>query len=823
MSSLVQDLRHTLRVLRKSPGFTAVAVSALALGIGANTAIFSVVNGLLIEPLPFKTADSLVRVARSYKDGNVGGSVSIPKVMVWKNDNQVFSAITAYDFAGPGINIGGGDIPEQVKGIHVSSGFFGVFGATPSMGRTFTAEEDRPGAPKLAVISHGLWKRLWGGDANLIGRPITLNGEPYTLIGVLAETFHSYPPADVWIPLQADPASTNQGHYLSVAALLKPGVTLETAKAQLKIVGDHFRRQYPRWMEPDEGVSAIPLKDSMVGDTRPALLILAGAVGLVLLIACANVANLLLARAAARAKEIAVRTAMGASRWRIVRQLLTESVLLASVGGVLGLVIGVWGLRVLLAASPVDLPRVEELTSASVWASIDVRMLAFTAGVSMLTGVLFGLFPALHLSRSDVSATLKESGSRSTTGRHHYARSALVVSEMGLALVLLVGAALLIRTFVSLHAVRGGFEPHNLITLQTSLAGEKYASTAQVELLSRRMVERLEGLPGVEAASSSISIPIEGGPDLPFTIEGRPPSGDSPYHGDVSWREADADYFKALKTPLLRGRVFTLQDSAKAPAVVIINETMAKKYWPKRDPIGQRITIGKGLGPQFDDPTRQIVGIVGDVRENGLDNPAPEVLYVPLGQVPEGLTQLANGVLPRSWLIRTSVDPLTLVQAFKKEFLAMDNQLAIAKVRTMEQVIVEATARQSFNMLLFTIFACVALLLASIGIYGVMSYAVEQRTHEIGIRMALGARTGDMMRLVVGNGMKLVAIGLVAGLAGAFWLTRYMSAMLYGVKPSDPLTYVEVASVLLAVAFLATYIPARRAAQVDPVIALRYE
>jgi predicted permease len=394
---------------------------------------------------------------------------------------------------------------------------------------------------------------------------------------------------------------------------------------------------------------------------------------------------------------------------------------------------------------------------------------------------------------------------------------------MALALVLLVGAALLIRTFASLHAVRGGFEPHNLITLQTSLAGDKYASTAQLELLSRRMVERLEGLPGVEAASSSISIPIEGGPDLPFTIEGRPASGDSLYHGEAQWREADADYFKALKVPLLRGRVFTLQDSANAPAVVVINETMAKKYWPKQDPMGQRITIGKGLGPQFDDPTRQVVGIVGDVRENGLDNPAPEVYYVPLGQAPEGLTQLVNAVLPRSWLIRTSVDPRSLVQAFKKEFLAMDNQLAIARVRTMEQVIVEATARQGFNMLLLTIFACVALLLASIGIYGVMSYAVEQRTHEIGIRMALGARTGDMMRLVVGNGMKLVAIGVVVGLAGSFWLTRYMSALLYGVKPTDPSTYVAVASVLLAVAFLATYIPARRAAQVDPVIALRYE
>jgi putative ABC transport system permease protein len=823
MSSLTQDLRHTLRVLRNSPGFTAVAVTALALGIGTNTAIFSVVNGLLLQPLPFKTADRLVRVGRKFREGGEGGGASIPKYVTWKNDSQVFSAMTAYDFAGPGLNLSGGDVPEQVKGIHVTAGFFEVFGATPVVGRTFTADEDRPGGPRLAVIGYGLWKRRWGGDANIVGRPIVLNGEPYTVTGVLAENFHSYPPADIWIPLQPDPASANQGHYLSVAALLKPGVTLETANAQLKIVGEHFRRLYPRWMDKGESVSAVPMKQSMVGDTRQALLILTGAVGFVLLIACANVANLLLARAAARTKEIAIRTALGAGRLRIIRQLLTESVLLASLGGVLGLMIGVWGLRALLAASPVDLPRIQELTSAPLLANIDLHMLLFTAGVSLLTGVLFGLVPALQISRTNISSTLKESGSRAATGRHHYTRSALVAAEMGLALVLLIGAALLIRTFVSLRAVNGGFDPHNVLTLQTSLNGEKYASTAKVELLTRRMLERLESLPGVAAAASCINIPLEGGPDLLFTIEGRPPADGGISNGDEQWRNATPHYFNALKVPLLRGRYFTLQDTAKAPAVVIINDAMAKKYWPKGDPVGQRITIGKGLGPEFEDPTRQIVGIVGDVRENGLDSPAPAIMYVPFGQVPEGLTQLANRVLPASWMIRTSVDPRTLVQAIKHEFLAVDNQLPVSRVRTMEQVIGEATARQSFNMLLLSIFACIALLLAAVGIYGVMSYAVEQRTHEIGIRMALGGRANDMLGLVVGQGMRLAAIGLAAGIVAAFGLTRFLDKMLYGVKPTDPLTYISVALVLSAIAFLATYIPARRATKVDPVIALRYE
>src|SRR5579864_4860004 len=699
MSAFLQDLRLALRIMAKNRGFTAVAVSALALGIGANTAIFSVVNGVLLKPLAFKDPDRLVRVGRSFKDGGMG-SASIPKYNAWRHAMPAFEGMAAYDFAGPGINLSGTEKAEQVKGIHVTADFFTVFGTTPIRGRAFNADEDRPGGPKLAVISYGLWTRRWGADPSIVGQPIVLNSEPYMVIGVLPESFHSDPPAEVFIPLQPDPQSQNQGHYLRVSARLKPGVSLEAARAQLKVAGEQYRREFPRWMDPNETVNAVLEQDAVVGDTRPALLILLGAVGLVLLIACANVANLLLARSTARTKEIAVRTALGAGRWRLVRQLLTESVLMALAGGVIGLVIGVLGAQGLLAISPGDLPRVDELRDAGILASLDYRMLGFTLGISVLTGILFGLVPAFQISGTDVSSTLKESGSRSTTGRHNYARGALVVGEMALSLVLLIGAALLIRTFVALRSVNPGFDPHNVLTLQTSLNGGLYANTARVETLTRRMIEHLESLPGVEAATSALEAPIEGDADLPFTIEGRQPPKDSPYHGDVQYRYAGPHYFTVLKVPLLRGRVFTFQDSGNAPRVVIINSTMAKKFWPNEDPIGQRITIGRGLGPEFEDPPRQIVGVVADLHDTGLDNNPPSIMYVPFGQVPNGFMGLINSALPTTWLIRTSPPPLTLANAVRQEFLRSDGNLPVAKVRTLDEIVAGATARQNFQMIL---------------------------------------------------------------------------------------------------------------------------
>ena len=824
MGSFRSDLIHSLRILLKSPGFTGVAVAALALGIGANTAIFTVVNTVLLQPLPYPESARIMRIARSFPRGR-GNSISVPKFMAWQKSNRTFEAISMYDFSGPGLNLGVGDHPEQVKAIHVSAGYFQVFGVSPALGRTFLPQEDLPGGPKALVLSHDLWKSRLGGDPSLVGRPLLLAGEAYTVAGILPVSFHSDPPADVFLAMQADPNSTNQGHIYLVAGRLKPGVSIEAARANMKIAGEQFREANPLWMDKTEGVAVLPLQEDVVGDVRPALLILVGAVGFVLLIACANVANLLLARAAGRQKEIAIRTALGAGRWRLFRQLLSESVLLATVSGVIGFAIGAWGVRVLLALSPGNLPRInDEQHVGALVTALDWRVLAFTLAVSFLTGILFGLFPALQVSRLDVNSILKEASGRSGSGlRHNRIQSTLVTAEMALAVILLVGAALMIRTFVGLRAAPPGFDPHGVITMQTSLTGGRYDNTVKVENMMRLAVERIEALPGAQSAAACVMLPVEGGIDLPFLIEGRPPANGAQFTGDEQWRFITPHYFSVFRIPLLKGRVFEERDTGKSERVVIINQAMARKYWPKEDPVGQRISIGKVLGADFDEPTRTIVGIVGNARETGLSDSDHPVMYVPQGQITDGLTRLANRVIPMSWAVRAAADPGSLSAAIQHEFLAVDGQLPVAKVRSMEQVISESTARQNFNMLLLSIFAGLALLLASIGIYGLMSYTVEQRLQELGIRMALGAGRGDMLKLVVGQGMKLVAIGVVLGLGAAFGLTRLLASLLFGVKTTDPVTYATVALLLSAVALAACVIPARRATRIDPVIALRYE
>jgi putative ABC transport system permease protein len=824
MESLAADLRHALRLLRKNPVFTAIAIAALALGIGANTAIFSVVNAVLLRPLPYPEPDRIVFLLRQYPRGT-GNSVSVPKFNVWKQRAASVDFISAFDFASLPLTLGLGESAEQVSSVHVTADYFRLFGAAPAIGRTFLSEEDRPGGQRAAVLSDRIWKRRFGADPSIVGRSITLGGEPVTVVGVLAPGFQPDPAAEVWVPLQADPNSTNQGHYLRVAARLKPGVTLEAANAQLKLVGEEFRRLYPKWMDDKETVGAVPMQKEIVGDVRPALLILTGAVSLVLLIACANVANLLLARAAARQREIAIRCAVGASRWRLIRQLLSESVMLSILGGVLGLLLGSWGVRALLLASPGEIPRLGDLRTVSTFALLDARVLAFTVALAVLTGVVFGLFPALQLSNPDVHSTLKEAGGRTSSGlRHNRARGLLVVSEIALALVLVVGAALLIRSFVGLRHVDPGFDARNVLTLQISMTNPRYSTTAQMENFERQGAQRIEGLPGVLAAAPAVCLPVQNyGIDLPFLIEGKPPAAGSLYNGDEFWRYVGPHYFEAFRIPMLRGRVFNEHDAMKSAPVAVINEAMAKKYWPKEDPIGARIIIGKGLGPQFEEGPRQIVGIVGNVREGGLNREARPVMYIPASQLTDGLTRFANNIIPLSWVIRTAVDPLTLSQAVQRELLALDPTLPVARFRTMEQVVREATARENFNMLLLTIFAGVALLLAAIGIYGVMSYAVEQRAHEIGIRMALGAEHADVVRLFVRQGALLAGIGVIIGLGAAWGLTRLLGRLLFGVSASDPATFAVVAGLLAAVAVLASYIPARRATRVDPVISLRYE
>src|SRR5580658_8353929 len=827
MSSLLSDLRRAFRVLTSNPGFTTVAVAALALGMGANTAIFSVVNAVLLAPLPYPQSDRIMRVDRGFKgnDGG-GGSVSIPKFMAWKKANNTFQAMAIYDFSGPGLNLGSGDRPQQIKGIHVSAEYFQVFGVSPAVGRTFLPQEDQPNGAKAAVLSNDLWRNRFGSDPSLVGKPILLGGDPYTVVGILPASFHSDPPADIFLPMQADPDSTNQGHYLLAAALLKPGATLDSARANMIAAGEQFRAANPKWMDKSETVAVIPLRDAVVGDVRFSLLILVGAVGFVLLIACANVANLLLARAAGRQREIAIRTAIGASRGHLIRQLLTESVLLSSIGGILGLLIGTWAVPVLLAVSPGNLPRINaEDHIASAISMFDWRVLAFTFGIALLTGVLFGLLPALRISKLDVNSVLKEASGRSGTGlRHNRVRSILVAGEMALAVILVAGAALMIRTFVGLRSVQPGFDPHNVITLQTSLSGGRYDSAAKAENMTRQVVEHIEALPGVRAAAATVMLPVDSlGLDLPFTLEGVPPAKGDVYNGDELWRFVSPHYFSVLRVPLLRGRAFDQRDTGNSARVVIINQAFAQKYWPKGDPIGQRVTIGKGLGPQFEEPAREIAGIVANIRENGLKNGDEPVMYVPQSQITDGLTQLANSVIPLSWIVQTAAEPSSLSAAIQHEIQSVDSQLAASKIRTMDQVISESTARQNFNMLLLTIFAGLALLLAAIGIYGLMSYTVEQRTQELGIRMALGASRGDMLKLVVRQGMLLTGIGLAIGLFASLGLNRLLANLLFGVKTTDPVTYAAVAIILISVALLATYIPARRATKIDPVVALRYE
>jgi predicted permease len=819
MDTLLQDVRLAIRKLVHNPGFALVAIATLALGIGANTAIFSVIDRVLLQPLPYSQPDRLVRLQRKFPNG-FGQSISITKFMAWKQHTQAFQALCAYNFSGPGLNLSGSETPEQVKAIHVTADFFPVFDAGTVLGRVFGADEDRPGGPRLAVMTHGLWVRRFGGDPAIVGRAIVLDGEPYTVIGVLRASFRSYPPADLYLPLQVDPASTNQGHFLSVAARLKPGVTLDTAKAEMAVAAERFRETYPDSIGKEESATAAPFSESIVGDVRQPLLVLLAAVAMVLLIACANVANLQLAQATGRTRELAIRGAVGAVRSRIVRQLLTESLVLALAGAAVGLVVSNLGVRALLALGPDTLPRAAELADH---APLDLRILAFSLGCALLTGLVFGLIPALQISRGDLQSTLKETSSRAGTGRHHYTRSALVVAETALALVLLVGAALLIRSFSSLRSVDAGFNPRRVLSFETSLGGSKYTTAASVDRLTREVVRRLEAVPGVTAAANVPFLPLEGGFGLGFDIVGRPLPEGQQSTGGAGWMYVSDAYFETLEIPLRRGRAFSERDSADSPRVVVVNEAFAKKYWPTGDPLGQQIEIGKGMGPDFAEPPREIVGIVGDVKEAGLGNPAPEVMYIPLAQVKDSFIALNNKLIPTAWVVKTATSPLALAGAVRKEVLSVDSQLAVAHERSLEQVFAEATGRQTFNATLLGIFAGVALVLAALGIYGTLSYSVEQRSQEIGIRMALGADGADLRKMVIRQGMALAGLGILIGLAGAIALSRLITTLLFGVYPNDPASFAAIATLLAAVAFLATWLPARRATRVDPLAALRHE
>jgi predicted permease len=821
---LWQDIHQAVRTLRNDPGFTLVALIAITIGIGANTSIFSVVDKVLLQPLPFRDPDSVVQLGREFPVG-VSYTASIPKYMVWR-DNSVFSSMALYDLEGPGFNIDTGDFPEQIKGAHVSTDYFTVFGVSPTIGRVFSQAEDRPNGPKAALISENLWRSHFGSDAQILTRTINLNSVPYPVVGVIPSRFAAKPDAEVWIPLQADPHSINQGHYLQVAARLRPAVSVSQAQAEMHTVGERFRRLYPNYMDKTESIAVVPMRESIVGDTRKTLYVLFGAVAFVLLIACANVANLLLARSSGRHRELAIRAALGASRWRVIRQLLTENVLLSTVGGFLGLILGVLGVRTLLLLIPGDIPRVDPAQLRNPFEFLDWRILVFTLSVSLLTGILFGLIPALQISKPDVASTLNAAGTRSSTGRHQNLTSKILVAlEMGLALMLLISAALLIRTFAGLSSAETGFDSHHVFTMLTSLADDRYQTTEATARLTRQALQNIESIAGVESASTSLVIPAtSSGGALAFDIPGKANPSGQEHNGPEQWRTASPHFFKVFRIPLLSGRVFTEHDDMGGAPVVIVGAAFARKYFANENPIGRTLDIGKGIGPTYADyARREIVGVVGDTCETGLVGGKVPVMYIPQAQQPQGMTKIFNSSVPMAWEVRSSLDEKSLISAVAKAIREVDGRLPLGEVHPMDRILADSISRQNFNMLLLSIFATSALLLAAIGIYGVMSYSVQQQTKDIGVRLALGADKTTILAMILRQGLMPAFIGVAAGLAGAFGSTRLMESLLYEVKSVDPTSFFGVAAILLMVALLAVLIPARRAVSLDPVAALRSE
>ena len=818
MGSFLQDLKHSIRMFLHAPAFTITAVLALALGVGANTAIFSLINTVLLKPVNFPDPERIVMFMNVSPQGS-GPGASPVKFNFWRSQTQSFQDVAAWRFGVA--NYKAGDLPEQIQETQASADFFPLFGATTVHGRTFTKDEDRPGGRDVAVLAYGFWQNSFAADPNVIGKTITLSGAPHEIIGVVGPSLKIEidQPPDVYVPFRLDPYSTDQGNYFQVAGRLKTGVSLVAANEQLKAATEGFRKTYPNSLGPNGGFGVQPLSEVLVSGVRTLLWVLLGAVGFVLLIACANVANLLLARAAGRKREIAIRVAVGASRGRIVRQLLTESVLLSVTGGILGLGLGFVGIRGILSLNPGNIPRVGLQGNA---VSMDLRVILFTLGLSVTTGILFGLFPALQASRTDLSSTIKESTGRVGTGfRQNKARSLLVVTETALALILLIGSALLLRTFTALRAVDPGFDSHNVLTLRMSLTGPRFVKTAGVDQLVRLGSERLKSLPGVETAGATCCVPLEGGYGLPFIIVGRPLQG--AYHGAGGYLNTSPGYFEVYKIAILRGRVFTDQDGAGAPPVAIVNQAMAKQFWPKGDPLADRLIIGKGVGPEFEDSPRQIIGVVGDIRDNGLNRDPRPTMYIPQAQMSDAMTALGARLTPLAWIVRTRVEPHALIPVIQKELSDVSGGLSLAPIRTMDEVVRRSTANTDFNTLVLTIFAATALLLAAIGIYGLMAYSVEQRTQEIGIRLALGAEHGTVRNMVVFQGMRLALIGVVIGVGSAFGLTKLIASVLYGVKARDPMVFIGVPILLTAVALIAVWLPARRATRVSPVDAVRSE
>jgi putative ABC transport system permease protein len=811
---ILQDLRYSVRALARSRFTTATVIAVLALGIGANTALFSVLDAVLLRPLNYPQPDRIVELLRKWPTDEAWAT-SPTKFDFWRRENRSLDAIAAHSFGAIGLNLVGHGEPRLVLGLAATDGYFRVLGSRPFLGRTYTAQEDLPGAGHYVVLSYGLWQRLFNGDRSAVGKSLSLSNDSYQILGVMPPGFDSPEHPDLWVPLQLHIDPSDRASDYAVIGRLKPEVSVAAAQADFHLVGDRFRKAYGTGlMSVRESIRVAPFRAYLIGDAGRPLWILMGAVGLVLLIACANVANLLLARSTSRRREMAVRVALGASAFQIVRQLLIESLLMAVAGALCGWAIASFSLPVMLKLAPADLPQIAS-------AGIDGRVLLFTLAVAMLTALIFGFFPALQSAQLGIANPLREAGFRTTgSAGSQRIRQALVVAEVAVSLILLIGAALLIRTVINLRAVHPGFDPRHVIVMRMGL-DSRYYDGAALQRLNTRIMDRLRTIPGVLSAASAGMPPMTAYFDLPFEIVGRPVKNDE--MPDERYRLISPGYFSTLNIPLLEGREFTADDTSSSAPVIIVSREFAEKYFPRQSALGQQILVGRIIGPDFADKPRRIVGVSGGLHDSGLNRPAPPEMFEPESQAPAGLLKVDFSLVPLNWLIRTAGEPMALAETIRREALTATGDVPLSHAEPLSLTIDNSLARERFLMALLTIFAGLAVLLGMIGLYGVIAYSVAQRTRELGVRSALGARRGDLLRLVVGSGMRLAGLGLVLGLAGALALTRFLASLLYGVRPSDPGLFASITLFLAAIALTASFVPAYRASRVDPVVALRDE
>ncbi len=812
---LAGNVRYTSRMLRKSPGVTVIALLTLALGIGASTAIFSAVDAAVLRPLPYREPDRLVTFAR-VNPHDFSYYVSVPNFIDWRQQGaQLFESTAAFDVLPSGLNLSTSGAPQRLTALHVGASFFQTLGVELAVGRSFVQGEDEPGKDGVIVISHRLWRERFGSDPSLVGRSLVLSGRPYVVIGVAPRSFKFLREADVWVPMVLQSMGDDRkANIIDSIARLRTGVSLNSAQVAIKVIGERLAHEYP---EADKGVEVglVPLERRTAEDIRTPMMVLLGAVVLVLLVACANVANLLLAQSTGRQREIAVRAAIGATRGRIVRQLLTESVLLSLGGMVAGLLFARWATSAMVRYSPADLALINDV-------QLDGRVLSFSVLLALVTGLVFGMAPALQAAKLDLNDVLKQGGRTGSAGSRKRLRSSLVITEVAIALVLSIGAGLLIESFVRLLHVDPGFNPRHVLNLRLSLPETRFKTARDLATFYRQFLPKVAGLPNVEAAAVSTTIPFDLCPDFPVNIEGKALQDDE--IPEMIFIGVSADYFRSLQIPVLHGRGLSESDNEDSTKVAVVSEDFAKRWWPNGSAVGQHIWIAKSMGPQFaDDSPREIVGVVRDVHNDALRQYPRPATYIPLSQVHAGLVPLLTRLLPLNVIVRTAGDPMAAATPVQQQIWSVDAQQPISEVRSLDSIARQSVAMERFIAWLLGIFGTLVVMLAAIGIYGVISYSVTQRWNEIGIRIALGASRGRVLRMVVEDGLRLTTGGIVAGLVLAFLLTRILQSLLFNVRPWEPVIYCAIVTLLLLIALASSLVPARRATQVDPIVALRYE